>query len=128
MKTVLIAILVSNFSFLAYAGPSDAEILQSSVVTSVAKMLQDKHDGKCKTPTTSDDIQWMCMGNIMEVQRPIIDVTPDSCMFDVRVICPGETAVISGWRQAYYLHMPLRQRTKVKPTNSQIVFNGITFQ
>jgi len=103
----------------AFAADEDL-IINNSIVTSTAKLLNAKHDGECVLPK-STDVHWMCLGALFPVMEPTI--TPSSCGFQVQIVCPGETAQFTGRRTAYFLQMPQGQNTTVKETPTTISFN-----
>ena len=128
MKTLLCLVVALGFLKAApgYSDtPTDSEkILNSSIVLSTGTLLNEKYGGHCKLPSEDSDIQWMCLGALGPVSTPTIE--PMSCGFRVEIICPGETAEISGARVSYFLRVPKGQgNSGVSGTAPLIFFNSI---
>ena len=130
LATILFAALIGNNAICAQEnvglpGPGtktvEQEIVTHPVLVNIAKLLNEKNANQCKMPSTND-IQWRCLGALPDVKDPTI--VPSSCGFTVKVVCPHETAAISGMKISYFLYTP-GKKNDVAPTQELIVISAV---
>jgi hypothetical protein len=83
---------------------TSTKILTHPVVQTLGTLLNQKHAGLCKVPTTKSDITFRCTGLLPYVDRPTL--AGSGCGFHLRIECPTEIALISGDTSIFYIAYP----------------------
>jgi hypothetical protein len=96
MKLGFIAMVaLTLFGSFAYANTDDTQtILESSMVKTTFALMQARHKAKCIPLTTTESVNWMCLGAIPPVTK--LSIVSGSCGFRVAIVCGNEQADIFG--------------------------------
>ena len=104
MKILGLVLALGFLGTAAHAGTGAKDVVSHPVLQGLEKLLNKQYGGRCVTPKTDDDLQWMCMGLIPSVSAPtLID---SSCAFTAQITCDGNVTVVTGRTSSIGLLLP----------------------
>ena len=112
-------LLIANVAFAV----EDSQVLQSPAVVEIGKLLNDKYVGQCNLPAKHEDIQWLCGKN--KSPPPPRTVKSVTCAFMVKINCPNDTAILTGFARSFSLQIPTKESAMVLNTPSVVSIDSV---